>query len=700
MPWSLIRSCFGPLLANCQHSKEYLDSEDNMDGQVLSVQARRRGSAQSRPTTGTSPIPDGRDPYACKFPPPRPSADSSGAGLGFLSNAHHFTRSGLHVTNVASARANKDGWAELLEHSAPNALHNSRHRFDPPKCDDDTRVEVIGELVSWIQDRDSPTRLLCMTGAAGSGKSALQQSVAEKCEKVEILGSSFFFSSTDHTRNNTRRLITTISYQLGLTSPTLRDFIIAAVEKDSLISTKSMGAQIDALIVEPLAMLRRLPDGEALLKALPHAILIDGLDECLGKERQAELLMAIQEGFLDRPWIPFRVFIASRPEWAIRTAIEPHGHLHALVYHIRLSEKYDATADIRRTLRRKLGAIGNRSSDPRARRSLWPSEEDLEMLVEAASGQCVYADTIMRYICDRHSSPVERLRVVLTWRPDEGQRARPFAALDFLYTNILVAARDAYEAVDTNGDRNFLVLFNALHLHTVSDFQPMDAEFRHRHGLPLLEAHDPLLGLETGGLEILLSDVRSLVAYGSQLKDGRHYQVFHWYHKSLHDFLESESRAGDLFVSPEKARGYLVEVQMRYFSSVPWEAFKSWTFHRWEEVLDLCAWCLMTLFRAFGVPGFSDSTLVPYLHRFRADGGLARIGDFFALPNGNLRTSTAHSLGVQALSHALSVLETQSQDQDTVGLIFDINKLTRDLRRLSTQRLPVGIGGSCHANVL
>lgn len=144
----------------------------------------------------------------------------------------------------------------------------------------------------------------------------------------------------------------------------------------------------------------------------------------------------------------------------------------------------------------------------------------------------------------------------------------------------MITAKDAYEAVDTNGERDFLVLFNAFRLHIVSDFHPIDAELIFRNGLPLLEAHDPLLGLESGGLEILLSDLQSLVAYGSDLKDGRRYQTFRWYHKSLHDFLECECRAGDLFVSPGKAREYLMEVQMRYFSSVPREGMslspRSW----------------------------------------------------------------------------------------------------------------------------
>jgi hypothetical protein len=84
------------------------------------------------------------------------------------------------------------GWGLLMEKVARNALHNSRARFDAPKCDEDTRVEVTNELMQWIGDRYAPQRLLCMTGAAGSGKSCLQQTAAEKCAKKNILAASVF----------------------------------------------------------------------------------------------------------------------------------------------------------------------------------------------------------------------------------------------------------------------------------------------------------------------------------------------------------------------------------------------------------------------------------------------------------------------------------------------------------------------------
>ncbi|RXW22174.1 hypothetical protein EST38_g3683 [Candolleomyces aberdarensis] len=366
---------------------------------------------------------------------------------------------------------NFPGWQTLLENTAVNALHDSKARHDPPRCDEDTRVEVISEITNWIEDRESPQWLLCMTGAAGAGKSALQQTVAEYCSKSNILGSAYFFGAADPTRNTAASLVPTIAYQLGLGNLALKEHIRSAVQRDELIFSRSLQSQMKTVICGPVRRLRA--EAKLDLASFGYAILIDGLDECQGEDCQAEIVMAVKECLLDDD-LPFRIFIASRPEWAIHTALQPGGELDGLAYHIQLSDQYDATADIRRYLSRKLQELGLRSRDPRARSHGWFSEKDLEDLVQAASGQFVYAATVIRYLSERRSSPVDRLKIVLTWRPTGSQSARPFEKLDLLYHSILSTARTAYEAVDTHRERDFLLLFRAYHINATQGFADID----------------------------------------------------------------------------------------------------------------------------------------------------------------------------------------------------------------------------------
>jgi hypothetical protein len=104
---------------------------------------------------------------------------------------------GSITKNVLDPMIMCTGWQLLQQHAALQALHDSDARFDPPKCDEDTRVEVNDEIMAWIEDRQSPQRLLCMTGAAGAGKSAIQQqSLSDVLEEIYWLPHSFVLLET------------------------------------------------------------------------------------------------------------------------------------------------------------------------------------------------------------------------------------------------------------------------------------------------------------------------------------------------------------------------------------------------------------------------------------------------------------------------------------------------------------------------
>jgi hypothetical protein len=336
----------------------------------------------------------------------------------------------------------------------------------------------------------------------------------------------------------------------------LKQAISAAVAHDPVIFEKSLQAQMDWLIVHPIVHLggRARPD----IAALPHAILIDGLDECQGEDRQEELLIAIRECLLAED-LPFCIFIASRPEWAIRTALAQGGHLHTVSYHIQLSDHYDASGDMHRFLRRRFEQLSVRTRNPH-----WFTEENIKTLVKAGSGQFIYVATVYRWISERRASPAERLKIVLTWTPDAEQRARPFEALDQLYTNILLNAKNAYESVDTHSERDFLLLLKIHHINVVHSFcYPWMVNI----SKPDLTE---LLGLGDESVEILISDLHSLVSI--KMHD---YSYLHILHKSFSDFLNTKSRAGDLFVPPSHTYSHLAKCYLFYILRWPDSDFRA-----------------------------------------------------------------------------------------------------------------------------
>jgi len=99
---------------------------------------------------------------------------------------------------------------------------------------------------------DQNAVILWFYGPAGAGKSAIAHKIAERCELEKLLLASFFFSRSDPARSNSKSLIATISYQIAINIPGTREKVVAAIERDPLILTRSLEAQVAALIFEPL----------------------------------------------------------------------------------------------------------------------------------------------------------------------------------------------------------------------------------------------------------------------------------------------------------------------------------------------------------------------------------------------------------------------------------------------------------------
>ena len=106
-----------------------------------------------------------------------------------------------------------------------------------------------------------------MTGPAGSGKSALQQTIAERCEESDILGSAYFFATADPTRNTVSNIVPTIAYQLGSQNPILKQAIDAEFVKKSLAFLVHQAAFQDTLpcVAGPLAICHPLVKSSLLM---------------------------------------------------------------------------------------------------------------------------------------------------------------------------------------------------------------------------------------------------------------------------------------------------------------------------------------------------------------------------------------------------------------------------------------------------
>ncbi|KAJ6555399.1 hypothetical protein DFH09DRAFT_923807 [Mycena vulgaris] len=390
---------------------------------------------------------------------------------------------------------------------ALEALHDSADSFPQPRCHPETREEMLEDLWDYATSSEAPDRILWLYGPAGAGKSAIMWSFCQRLHNAGQLGGTFFFKRGHPTRGNAKALFSTITYRLALRIPMLKGPILQAVENDPSLVAATPEIQLQRLILEPC---------QSLKNHSPPIIIIDGLDECEGRQMQQDILRILCNSFPQyRTCV--RIFISSRPE----------AHIGDLTWGAYCAVNVEQSfTDVQKYLADEFARIHH--DHPRTMANIprpWPSEEIVETLVTKSSGHFIYASTIIKFIDDADFRPIERLAAVLENSADPDLDS-PFGALDQLYTQIL------------NSVPRKRQLLNILR---VIFYFP-----------GLLSSHqiDLLLDLKPGDTSLTLRGLHSIIQYGNEDPnngpDG--WVGIEWEHTSLGDFLGNPNRSGTFYV--------------------------------------------------------------------------------------------------------------------------------------------------------
>ncbi|TEB20934.1 hypothetical protein FA13DRAFT_173862 [Coprinellus micaceus] len=426
----------------------------------------------------------------------------------------------------------------LEEFVSKGAAHDSAERgTDAPKCFPETREAVQGELLSHIEHGGA--RVVWLTGPAGAGKTAIMGSIADECHTRGWLAGSFFISvaAMKVDRCSKRYIIPTLAYHLlQLNIPGLRAAILASIEAHPSVLDKRLDQQVEILILAPIREVRKRTDPSSW----PKVVLVDGVDECAADEGRSfeteqdrqrskednhrEVLSSLVQATSD-PSFPFHIIVTSRPERAIE------GYFSSLplgaIKKVFLDSKYSPEADMELYAQAMLNQIGMQCGLPGrwyARAGQMLGIEDLPCYwAQEASEQFVYIATVIRYIERGPGTPQERLKRVLNWR--RSNSSEPFATLDAIYGGILKTSPDQTMAV--KWIRTVLAYDNheetAWYISTLLESAPG----------------------ETGYLLGPLSSLIRIVNHKGE-------PDFHFYHKSLSDFLYDPQRSGDLHITNDE----------------------------------------------------------------------------------------------------------------------------------------------------
>jgi len=396
----------------------------------------------------------------------------------------------------------------LKPYTAFNAAYNSGERESEhaTTCLEDTRKDVINKISAWVEGNHN--RPVCwLEGPAGSGKSTIAHTIAERCANNQQLAFTFFFSRGKLDRNDTSKFFPTFAYQLASSVPAVRLSMQHALENDSSIPFQRLGDQMKKLIVDPILTIT------GPITSL--IVVIDGLDECGGDTGLLQGLIRLLVDASTAHRLPFRFLFASRPEPHIQQTFES-SPIQGKTYGLALGD-FNARDDVREFLRSHLSQIREAQKDlmrnvPRP----WPSQRDLEVVVNQSEGLFIYVSTLVKFVADRNGLPHHKLQVTMG----------AHTGVDPLYNQVLSEAQqfDHFERVV--GAIMFLRPHPILTVHALEQF----------------------LQLQSGGVRLALRGCQSILVIPNQDEDG----TIQPYHASLRDFLTDHNRAGNHFLDAMK----------------------------------------------------------------------------------------------------------------------------------------------------
>lgn len=179
-------------------------------------------------------------------------------------------------------------------------------RFNGDKqCLNGTREEVLEEIEQWINSTQDVPPVYMLCGSAGTGKSAIANTVARRFNALKRLGSSFCFNRHLQKERGPEHLFPTIARDLSGLHSGISQALWEIIRYDkSLRTTHDIEEQFENFILKPLCSINI---------SGPILIVIDALDES-GYPRARRAMLSILARRVSELPANFRLLLTSRPE--------------------------------------------------------------------------------------------------------------------------------------------------------------------------------------------------------------------------------------------------------------------------------------------------------------------------------------------------------------------------------------------------
>jgi len=248
-------------------------------------------------------------------------------------------------------------------------------------------------------------------------------------------------------------------------------------------------------------------------------VVIDALDECVDDQPASAILSVLGRLVSKLPLVKF--FITGRPEPRIRSGFHlPLLEPFTQVFYLHEVDPTSVGDDIRLYLTEELTGMMKTRSDLELS-EVWPSDEDISILVKKSSGWFAFASTLVRFVGSEHNDPREQLRSIVSKVDDTSHEGA--SGIDFIYSQVL---RDAFFGIE---EESLLVNVKRILSAVVLAVDPLS-----RDGLA------KLLNIDSTVISTTLRGLHSVISVPT---DGT--EEIHIFHQSFSDFLQDPDRCRD-----------------------------------------------------------------------------------------------------------------------------------------------------------
>lgn len=308
-----------------------------------------------------------------------------------------------------------------------HSYSSSNRPFTPSGCFEGTRTQLLEEITTWAADTNlTSSRVYCLNGIAGVGKTAIARTVTEWAQTRGILGGDFFFCRDGGEElKDSRLLFPTIAYQLCRLDEGFARHLAAGLEDDPDLPYGCIRDQLQKLIVKPLSQLNTY-------STRPILLVIDGLDECDFRDAK-RILQGIEEDVAAIPFL-LKILITTRPEGHIRYTLKSSKTIRTTTLHN--IDPSVVKADIRHWLSKCLANIPNDLDTPEERGRDWITDGEVDILAEKSGILPMVAAELIWFIGDeRVVDPRGRLDILLGAAASDGEN--PYPELNSMYLYVL-----------------------------------------------------------------------------------------------------------------------------------------------------------------------------------------------------------------------------------------------------------------------